>query len=76
MAEQLLLQVGGMTCTGCESRVQKVPGRFDGVRSTTADHRDAEFRVLFDPEQTSPEAIGDAVTAAGYEINTTLEGSR
>ncbi len=76
MAEQLLLQVGGMTCTGCESRVQKVLGRLDGVRSTTADHRAGEVRVLFDPEQTSPEAIGDAVTAAGYEINRTLEGSR
>ncbi len=76
MAEQLLLQVGGMTCTGCESRVQKVLGRLEGVRSTTADHGAGEVRVLFDPEQTSAEAIGDAVSAAGYEINTTLEGSR
>ncbi len=76
MAEQLLLQVGGMTCNGCESRVQKVLGRLAGVRSTTADHGAGEVRVLFDPEQTSPEAIGDALTAAGYGINTTLKGSR
>ncbi len=76
MAEQLLLQVGGMACTGCESRVRKVLGRLDGVRRVTADQNAGEVRVLFDPEQISPEAIGDAVTAAGYEINTTLEGSR
>jgi hypothetical protein len=37
MIEQLLLQVGGMTCTGCERRVQKVLGRLDGVRRGTAD---------------------------------------
>lgn len=69
MTEQVLLQVGGMTCTGCEGRVANVLGRLDGVRNTSADHQAGEVRVLFDPEQTSVEAIGDVITRAGYQVS-------
>lgn len=68
MTEQLVLQVGGMTCTGCEARLGKVLGRLDGVRSAKADHQAGEVRVLFDPAQTSAQCIGDAITRAGYQI--------
>ncbi|MBW3579760.1 MAG: cation transporter [Actinobacteria bacterium] len=68
MTEQLVLQVGGMTCTGCEARVGKVLGRLDGVRSATADHQAGEVRVLFDSAQTSAQCIGTAITRAGYQI--------
>ncbi len=76
MTEQLLLQVGGITCTGCESRVQKVLDRLDGVRGATADHRAGEVQVLFDRDQTSPQTICAAITEAGYEINRDVEGPR
>jgi copper chaperone len=76
MTEQILLQVGGMTCTGCEVRLQKVLGRLDGVRGATADHRAGDVQVLFDREQTSPQAIYAAITEAGYEINRDVEGPR
>ena len=75
MTEQLVLQVGGMTCTGCEARVGKVLARLDGVRASTADHTAGEVRVLFDPEQTSPTAIGAAIAGAGYEVTDGAEGS-
>ncbi len=68
MTEELVLQVGGMTCTGCEARVGKVLGRLDGVRSATADHQAGQVRVLFDPARASAETIGDAITGAGYEV--------
>ncbi len=76
MVEQLVLQVGGMTCTGCESRIEKVLGRVDGVRSAGADHRSGEVRVLFDSEQGSVQNIGAVITKAGYEITSDAEGSR
>lgn len=75
MNEQLVLRVGGMTCTGCEVRVGKVLGRLDGVRSATADHQSGEVRVLFDPAQTSAKSIGAAIAGAGYEIGS-KEASR
>ncbi len=76
MIEQLVLQVGGMSCTGCESRIEKVLGRVDGVRSADADHRSGEVRVLFDPEQGSAQNIGAVISKAGYEIKSDAEGSR
>ncbi|MBW3651218.1 MAG: cation transporter [Actinobacteria bacterium] len=68
MTEELVLEVGGMTCTGCEARVGKVLDRLDGVRSATADHQAGKVRVLFDPAQTSAGSIGEAITGAGYEV--------
>lgn len=76
MNSQLALQVGGMTCTGCESRVRTVLDRLDGVLGTTADHRSGEVRVLFDADQTSPDDIGAAITKAGYEVTSAGGGSR
>lgn len=76
MTEQLLLHVGGMTCTGCEARVSTVLGRLDGVRQASADHQTGEVRVLLDPDRTSAASIGDVITGAGYEIETTEEVSR
>ncbi|MBW3610489.1 MAG: cation transporter [Actinobacteria bacterium] len=76
MTNQLVLQVGGMTCTGCEVRVGKVLGRLDGVRTAAADHQAGEVRVLFDSDQTSPASIGAAITAAGYQVNGEAKDSR
>lgn len=76
MIQQLVLQLAGMTCTGCENRIQKVLGRLAGVRSTSADHRSGEVRVLFDQQQTSAGSIGDAIAGAGYEIIGLEEVSR
>lgn len=76
MTNQLVLEVDGMTCTGCESRIEKVLGRLDGVRTTSADHAAGEVRVLFDPDQTSPEAIAAAISDAGFEVRTEPERPR
>lgn len=75
MQEQLVLQVRGMTCTGCESRIQKVLGRLDGIADTTADHRSGEVRVLLDLEQSSAQDIAASITNAGYEITSNGEES-
>ena len=68
MTEQLVLHVGGMTCGGCENRVEKVLGRLDGVRSATADHRAGRVRILVDPTRTSVGAVVEAITTAGYDV--------
>ncbi len=68
MSEQLVLHVRGMTCGGCENRVEKVLGRLDGVRSATADHRAGHVRVLVDPARTPVDAVVEAITTAGYDV--------
>ena len=66
--EQLELRVNGMTCTGCEQRIERVLAQVDGVVRSTADHRAAQVRIVFDPARTSAEAVQDRITQAGYEV--------
>lgn len=68
MAENVTLQVEGMTCTGCEQRLGKALGRLDGVREATADHRTGRVRVRFDPAVIDRAALAAQVHTAGYEV--------
>ena len=67
--KEVKLQVKGMSCTGCEQRIQKVLARVEGVVRSAADHQTEEVRVLFDPERTSEEALRSSIEQAGYEVS-------
>lgn len=60
------LAIEGMTCTGCENTVQESVGKIAGVTKIKASHLDSTAVVSFDSTKTSIEAIGEAVTEAGY----------
>ncbi|WP_100500667.1 heavy-metal-associated domain-containing protein [Geodermatophilus chilensis] len=68
MAENVTLQVEGMTCTGCEQRLSKALRRVDGVREATADHRTGQVRVRLDPAVTDRAAVAAQVHTAGYTV--------
>ena len=74
MAENVTLQVEGMTCTGCEQRVVKVLRRMDGVREATADHRTGQVRVRFDPAVIDRAALAARIDTAGYQVTGGLQG--
>lgn len=67
--EQIALHVTGMTCTGCEQRVQKALGRLEGVQRSSADYQHDEVRVVFDPARTSEQAVRTCIERAGYEVS-------
>lgn len=62
------LTVQGMTCTGCEERIQRVLGALDGVKAVSADHTANKVSIVFDPEYASLEAARAAIEAVGYEV--------
>lgn len=66
--EQLELRVNGMTCTGCEQRIQRALGQVDGVVRSVADHRAARVKIVFDPARISPQAAQARIEQAGYEV--------
>lgn len=68
MAENVTLQVEGMTCTGCEQRLGKALRRMDGVREATANHRSGQIRVRFDPAVTDRTALAAQIDIAGYSV--------
>lgn len=60
------LAIEGMTCTGCENTIQESVTKIAGVTAIKASHLDSTAVVSFDSTLTTVNAIGDAVTEAGY----------
>ncbi len=64
----LVLQVDGMTCTGCEQRIGTVLRRVEGVREVAADRTTGRVEVRLGPELTNPAVLAERITAAGYAV--------
>ncbi|GAB3671593.1 heavy-metal-associated domain-containing protein [Saccharopolyspora sp. ID03-671] len=70
--ETLVLQVTGMSCTGCEQRIDAVLRRVEGVREVTADHITGQVRVRVGSELADRGVLADRLDTAGYEV---IEGA-
>ncbi len=68
MAEELTLNVTGMTCGGCETAIRRVLSMLDGVTSATASHKDSRVQVVYDPARVDRTKITRAIEAAGYGV--------
>ncbi len=64
----LVLQVDGMTCTGCEQRIGTVLRRVEGVREVAADHTTGQVEVRVGSELTDPSVLAERITEAGYAV--------
>ncbi len=67
---RLLLDVAGMTCTGCESRIANVLGRVDGVRDVAADHRAGTVTIDYDGDEPPGGVLRQRLTDAGFAVTT------
>ncbi len=65
---RLLLSVGGMSCTGCESRIATALRRLDGVHRVDADHTTGTVVVDYDAVEVSEQSIRGRLVDAGYGI--------
>ena len=68
MADELTLDVRGMTCGGCENAVRRVVSLIDGVANVVASHVQNRVTVTFDPARTNRQAIARALEKAGYKV--------
>jgi copper chaperone len=66
--EQLDLSVSGMTCIGCENRIERTLKDLDGVRHVNADHRAGAVTVMLDEAQTDEAAVRARIEQVGYEV--------
>jgi len=62
------IKTNGMTCTGCENTVKTKVKKVDGVKDVIADFKTNTVKASFDPAKTNPEAIKEAITSAGYKV--------
>lgn len=66
--QTLTMQVRGMTCEGCASRVGGVLRRVDGVRDVSADHRSGRVEVLLASPAPGTALLRERVERAGFEV--------
>lgn len=60
------LQLGGMSCASCASRIETVVNRLDGVNQCQVNFGAEQAAINYNPEVISLEAIQQAISDAGY----------
>lgn len=66
--ERVELNVPDMSCAHCEAAIKKALGALAGVATVEVDLAAKRVRVNYDPAQTSPQRIREAVADAGYTV--------
>ena len=64
--ERVRLDIEGMTCAGCVSRVEKSLSGVDGVSACAVNLATDEAAVTFDPNRAQVDDLIDAVSSIGY----------
>jgi copper chaperone CopZ len=65
-AQELIIDVEGMTCERCERHVIEALLAVPGVRSARASRTERRALITADPTSATDERLRDAITAAGY----------
>ncbi len=65
--KEIILNVKGMMCEGCENRVQNVLGNIDGVERVNADHKNGKVSITLNKE-VEQSIIEEAIDDIGYEV--------
>jgi heavy metal translocating P-type ATPase len=60
------LELGGMHCSACATRIQRSLGKLPAVASASVNLATTRAFVSYDPALLGPEQLCDAVTAVGY----------
>ncbi|MDE3188306.1 MAG: copper-translocating P-type ATPase [Acidobacteriota bacterium] len=66
-SESLTLPVLGMSCAACQHHVEEALRSTAGVESARVDLMGHRASVVFDPSVAAPEALVEAIRAAGYD---------
>ncbi|MFB6184008.1 MAG: heavy metal translocating P-type ATPase [Haloarculaceae archaeon] len=65
---ETVLDVPGMDCASCASKIERSVESLDGVREFDPDVATGRLRVGYDSARTNEAAIRERVSAAGYEV--------
>jgi copper chaperone len=66
--ETIKLNVNGMSCGGCSSRLRKVLEKQDGVASASASHEDNTCVIEFDPGRIGKDKLVAVIEGANFTV--------
>lgn len=65
---EVVINVNGMTCEGCENAINAGLEGLDGIASAESSHEEKWTKVKYDENLTSMEEIKIQITETGYEV--------
>jgi heavy metal translocating P-type ATPase len=68
------LEVGGMHCSACATRIQRALGRLPAVASASVNLATTRAYVAYDPARLDPEGLCRAVSETGYTATPIVRG--
>ena len=68
------LELGGMHCSACATRIQRALGRLPAVASASVNLATTRAYVAYDPARLDPEELCDAVSDTGYTATPVVHG--
>ena len=67
--KEVKLNIEGMHCTGCSTRLEKVLNNVDGVESAKVSLEEKKADIKYDETQISEKELIEAVEDAGFKAN-------
>ena len=67
--KEVKLNIEGMHCTGCSTRLEKVLNNVDGVESAKVSLEEKKADIKYDETQVNEEELKEAVEDAGFKTN-------
>jgi len=65
---EVTIDVGGMTCDGCEKAIKASVDKLDGIAEVESSHEEGWTKVKYDKSRTSVEDIEGKITETGYTV--------
>ena len=67
--ETVELDITGMTCAACSSRIEKVLNKMDGVQNATVNLTTEQAKVDYYPEETDADKLVTRIQKLGYDAS-------
>ena len=67
--KEVKLNIEGMHCTGCSTRLEKVLNNVDGVKGAKVSLEEKKADIKYDETQVSEKELIEAVEDAGFKVN-------
>ncbi len=66
--KEIIINVKGMVCGGCENRVKNALGEIEGVEKVEADYKTGIVKILTN-ENIERKVMEDVIEDIGFEVN-------
>lgn len=68
MAARIIFHIEGMTCSGCETRIENALGKLEGVIEVEVSYTQGRAQVVYDNDKLDTQAMKACIEKQGYQV--------